>query len=215
MTAHLPSTPHADPVHRPEAEATGCPAFAQVRRRDRAVEDEAWIGQLLRRSPVGTLAMVEDGQPMVNTNIFVFEAASHAIYLHTARRGRTPDRIAEDPAPVPATFTAFEMGRLLPSDEAVHFSTEYASVVVTGTITPLRGADALRALDLLMAKYAPHLTPGDDYRPADDRDLARTQVGALRITSWSGKRKAADEAFAGAYRFEELCLPRLVDRAVG
>lgn len=44
--------------------------FNQVRRRDRAVEDEAWIEQLLERIPFGSLSTIFNGQPFINTNIF-------------------------------------------------------------------------------------------------------------------------------------------------
>src|SRR5262245_35498164 len=46
------------------------PPRAQVRRQDRAVTDEGWIRELLKRAPYGTLATVRDGQPFVNMNIF-------------------------------------------------------------------------------------------------------------------------------------------------
>ena len=51
-----------------------------VRRADRAVEDEAWIKALLHRAPFGALATVEDDQPFINTNLFVYDEAAHAIF---------------------------------------------------------------------------------------------------------------------------------------
>src|SRR5690606_7449645 len=101
----------------------------QVRRRDRAVDDEAWIRAFLHRAPVGVLATVHDGQPFLNPNLFVYDEAAHALYFHTARAGRTPANLS---APAPVCFSASEMGRLLPAPEALHFSVEFASVVVFG-----------------------------------------------------------------------------------
>ena len=42
------------------------PEWVPVRRRDRAVLDEAWVRALLHRAAVGTLGTVRDGQPFVN-----------------------------------------------------------------------------------------------------------------------------------------------------
>ena len=65
-----------------------------VRRSDRAVEDDSWIQAFLQRAPVGILATASDGQPFINSNLFVYDRAAHAIYMHTARTGRTASRPA-------------------------------------------------------------------------------------------------------------------------
>lgn len=67
-----------------------------VRRRDRAVEDEAWIKALLRRASLGVLATVYEGQPFLNSNLFVYDETSHVIYMHTASVGRTKANIEAD-----------------------------------------------------------------------------------------------------------------------
>ncbi len=171
----------------------------QVHRRDRAVEDEAWIRALLRRAPVGTLATVSDGQPFLNSNLFVYDEAAHAIYLHTARVGRTRANVEADER---VCFSTFEMGRLLPAAEALEFSVEYAGVTVFGRGAIVTDRDeAKAALQLLLDKYAPHLYPGRDYRPVTDQELARTAVYRIQIDSWSGKRKEASEDFPGAFQF--------------
>ena len=64
-------------------------AIDEVRRKDRAVDDERWIVELLRRAAVGALATVYEGQPFINENIFVYDEGERVIYLHTARVGRT------------------------------------------------------------------------------------------------------------------------------
>jgi nitroimidazol reductase NimA-like FMN-containing flavoprotein (pyridoxamine 5'-phosphate oxidase superfamily) len=98
-------------------------APAEVRRRDRAVADDAWIRAVLAAAPYGTLATAHDGRPFLNANLFVYDAERHAVYLHTARVGRTAanvDAAGMDGAPV--CFGVFRMGRLLPADEALEFS---------------------------------------------------------------------------------------------
>ncbi|MBK8025508.1 MAG: pyridoxamine 5'-phosphate oxidase family protein [Chloroflexi bacterium] len=169
-----------------------------VRRSDRAVQDEAWIEEFLNSAPMGVLATVYDGQPFVNSNLFVYDAARHALYTHTARVGRTRANVEGDEH---VSFTATQMGRLLPADEALEFSVEYSSVVVFGRGRVIEGEDAERALQLLLDKYFPHLKPGRDYRPIMPDELARTSVFCVDIESWSGKRKKVGEDFPGAFLY--------------
>lgn len=168
-----------------------------VRRADRAVTDEEWIKDRLRSAPYGTLATVYDGQPFVNTNIFVYDEADQAIYIHTAWVGRTRTNIEHDGR---VCFTVTEMGRLLPADTALEFSVEYSSVVVFGHARILEDrAEAARALQKLLDKYFPHLRPGEHYRLIQDDELKRTSVYRIDIDSWSGKRKAVKDDFPGAF----------------
>ncbi|NIR46400.1 MAG: pyridoxamine 5'-phosphate oxidase family protein [Gemmatimonadetes bacterium] len=175
-----------------------------MRRHDRAQSDE-WIRAFLHSGSWGALATIADGQPFINTNLYVYDEENGAIYLHTARSGRTRTNL-EGGAPV--CFSVSEMGRILPTDTALDFSVEYAGVTVFG-----RGAvveedeEKFRALQLLMDKYAPQLEPNRDYRPPNQAELDRTSVYRIEIESWSGKmnRKAAD--FPGAYDYEDQRRP--------
>ena len=171
----------------------------QVRRADRAVTDDAWIVDLLQRAPIGALATVSDGQPFINSNLFVYDAGAHVIYMHTARIGRTQGNVE---AYERVCFSVSEMGRLLPADEALEFSVEYAGVVVFGRAAIIEGDDAEHGLQLLLDKYFPHLQPGRDYRPIVPEELKRTSVYRIEIDSWSGKQKEVGE-FPGAFLYGE------------
>lgn len=177
-------------------------AITHIRRQDRAVTDEAWIRAFLHRAAVGTLATVFEERPFLNTNLFAYDEAAHAIYMHTARTGRTPTNIQ---AGGPICFTSSEMGRLLPAKEALEFSVEYASVVVFGTAVLIDDpAEAEHGLQLLLDKYAPHLKPGQDYRPIMPDELKRTAVFRINIEQWSGKQKKVTHDFPGAYFYEDV-----------
>ena len=168
-----------------------------VRRSDRAVGDEAWITAFLHRAPVGVLATVSGDQPFINSNLFVYDEAGNAIYLHTARKGRTRDNIEADRR---VCFHVYEMGRLLPADEALEFSVEYGGVTVFGRASVVSDREEARTwLQSLLDKYAPHLRPGEHYRPIIDDELARTTVMRIDIDSWSGKRKQVADDFPGAF----------------
>ena len=172
-----------------------------MRRSDRSVEDEAWIKQFLTHAAVGTLATVYEGQPFINTNLFIYDEPAHAIYTHTARVGRTRANVDLHQQ---VCFSIMEMGRLLPAPEALEFSVEYAGVTVFGTAAVVEDNDeATRVLQLMLDKYAPHLKPGDDYRPPVEEELKRTAVYRIAIDEWSAKKKEVAADFPGAFWYPD------------
>lgn len=173
----------------------------EVRRSDRAVQEESWIKTLLHNSAVGYLATVYKDQPFINSNLYVYDEENHAIYMHTASKGRTQVNVDNSQK---VCFTVTEMGRLLPADVALEFSVEYAGVVVFGTAVIIQDhTEAADALQKLLDKYAPHLKPGRDYRPVIAEELKRTAVYRINIDSWSGKKKEVAADFPGAFYFGE------------
>lgn len=174
---------------------------AQVRRSDRAVDDDGWIRAALHDAAFGHLATVHEGQPFINSNLFVYDEEAGAIYMHTARRGRTRANLERDKS---VCFTVSEMGRLLPADVALEFSVEYRSVVIFGRASIVRDeAEATGALQQLLDKYFPHLEAGRDYRPPVPGELKRTSVYRIVIDEWSGKKKEVDD-FPGAFFYGDF-----------
>jgi nitroimidazol reductase NimA-like FMN-containing flavoprotein (pyridoxamine 5'-phosphate oxidase superfamily) len=179
-----------DPINEP---------IHQVRRKDRA-KDDAWIGQFLKQAPSAVVATVCEGRPFTNTNLFVYDEPSHAIYFHTSKVGRVFHNVTQDGQ---VCLTAHRIGRLLPADTALEFSVEYSSVVVFGRAHVVNDeAEAERALQKLLDKYFPHLQPGQNYRPITPEELRRTAVYRIDIESWSGKQKKADPDFPGAFLYD-------------
>jgi nitroimidazol reductase NimA-like FMN-containing flavoprotein (pyridoxamine 5'-phosphate oxidase superfamily) len=176
-----------------------------VRRRDRAKGDP-WIRAFLHAAPYGFLATVGDeGQPYLNSNIFVYDEGRHCIYLHTNRTGRTRDNVDRHQK---VSFSAAAMGRLLPAAEALEFSVEYAGVVVFGVGRVVEEEDeATHALRILLEKYAPHLRYGEDYRHVTADELKRTAVFRVDIETWSGKQKEVAADFPGAFDLPVPALP--------
>ena len=173
----------------------------QIRRADRAVDDENWIREFIQAAPFGVLATQWEGQPFINSNIYVYDEARHAIYLHTARSGRTRANVD---AHSPVCFSVSAMGRLLPAAEALKFSVEYSGVTVFGAAAVVTDeAEAVAALRQLLEKYFPHLRYGRDYRRVTPEELRRTTVYRIDISAWSGKRKQVDADFPGAFHFPE------------
>ncbi len=171
-----------------------------IRRSDRAVDDDAWIKAFLRREAVGTLATADEGQPFINSNLYVYDETRHCIYMHTANVGRTRANIEHNPQ---VCFSIMTMGRLLPAAEALEFSVEYSGVVVFGDAVVVDDeAEAIDGLQQLLDKYAPHLKPGTDYRPPIAEELKRTAVYRINIREWSGKKKVVDDDFPGAFWYQ-------------
>ncbi len=170
--------------------------LTRPRRTDRALEDDRAIEALLHRLPVGFLALTDGDQPYINSNLFWFDAAARRIYFHTAGIGRTRHIVEHNPR---ACFSTAEMGRLLPADTALEFSTEYASVVAFGRVRLVEEeAEQRHGLQGLLDKYFPDLRPGVHYRPIIEEELARTSVYAFEIDAWSGKQKPTPEPPQGA-----------------
>ena len=178
---------------------------SKVRRSDRGMEDDGWIAAFLHEAHYGYLATSDDGQPFINSNLFAFDEARRCLYLHTARLGRTRSNVDEGGDDgVPVCFGVSKMGRLLPADEALEFSVEYAGVTVFGAACVVTDpAEQRHGLQLLLDKYFPHLRPERDYRPIVDEELKRTSVFRVDIREWSGKRKQEGE-FPGAFSIDDL-----------
>jgi nitroimidazol reductase NimA-like FMN-containing flavoprotein (pyridoxamine 5'-phosphate oxidase superfamily) len=183
---------------------TGEPAgrvYSDVRRGDRAVDDDAWIAEMLRTAPFAALATVSDGQPFINNNLFAFDEAARAIYMHTAQLGRTRSNVEGHSR---CCFSVSRMGRLLPHETALGMSVEYASVVVFGRARVVEDASEREmALQRLLDKYFARLRPGVDYRSITPQELAITTVYRIDIDEWSGKRKQVEPDFPGAFLFGE------------
>lgn len=170
-----------------------------VRRADREMTDEAWIVEMLHKTPIGVLASVHDGQPFINSNLFFYDAEQHVLYFHTAQVGRTRANIEADRR---VCFSVMEMGRLLPAPEALEFSVEYAGVVVFGEASLVEDEDEGKAaLQNLLDKYFPHLVADEHYRSTTAEELKRTTVYRVQINSWSGKRKKVADDFPGAFLY--------------
>lgn len=176
-----------------------------VRRRDRSKTDE-WARRFIAEAPFGFVATVGDGgQPFLNSNLFVYDADRHCIYVHTHRTGRTRDNMETAEKVV---FSAAVMGRLLPAPEALEFSVEYAGVTAFGRGSVVEDeGEAKAALQMLLDKYAPHLEAGRDYRPTTDDELERTAVYRIEIETWSGKQKEVEEDFPGAFDLPPFPVP--------
>ncbi|WP_255192345.1 pyridoxamine 5'-phosphate oxidase family protein [Natronobeatus ordinarius] len=175
-----------------------------IRYRGKAVDDSAWIVEFLAGQETGVLGLVDEDEPHLVTQLFVYDEDEGAIYVHGARAGRTHD-VVEREGSLRACFTTSDSGRYIPADEPVNFTVEYASVVAYGDVDLLEGrAEKRRVLEAFMEKFAPHLTPGEDYEEMSEESIDRTAVYRLDVARWSGKEGEKPPAYPGAYDLEAV-----------
>jgi nitroimidazol reductase NimA-like FMN-containing flavoprotein (pyridoxamine 5'-phosphate oxidase superfamily) len=159
----------------------------RLRRHDRAMPSDREIEALLHKAQVGFIATSVSDQPYINPNLFWFDAAARRVYFHTATEGRTLSNIERNSQ---VCFCVAEMGKLLPADTAIEFSTEYASVIIFGETRVVKRYDEKRfGLQGLLDKYFPDLHAGEDYHPITSDELDETAVYTIEIDAWSGKQK--------------------------
>jgi hypothetical protein len=170
-----------------------------VRRQDRQKKDDDWMKAFIRRAPFCAIGTVFEQQPFVHTNIFVYDEEKHAIYLHTARTGRTRFNIQHHQE---VCFSISEMGRLLPAKVALEFSVEYRGITAFCTASIVENPEEEeRVLKLLLEKYCPQFKYGEDYRAVTPEELQRTTVFRLDIRDWTGKEKREREDFPLAFYY--------------
>jgi uncharacterized protein len=164
----------------------------QYQRLPEYTRDETWMCQFLRRCEVGHLAHSRRNQPFVTPTNFWFDEEHQRIIFHSNIAGRLRDNLTHNPK---VCLEASEYGRFLPANTALEFSTQYRSVMVFGRVEILQDDTEKReALYGILKKYFPNMTPGKEYRPITDQELARTTVYELKIESWSAKENWNEQA---------------------
>jgi hypothetical protein len=76
-------------IAKKNAEIYNDPQLNRVRRKERAVTDDAWIKALLRRGAFGTIATVAGEQPFMNAHNYVYDEGRNCIYFHATRASAT------------------------------------------------------------------------------------------------------------------------------
>lgn len=176
-------------------------ASDEIRYQGKAVHDEQWILDFMDEQQSGVLGLVNGSKPHLVTQLFVYNHDDSSIYLHGAENGVAYE-IVETNQPTPASFTTSRMGRYIPAEQPVNFTVEYASVVANGTITLIDAATKRGVLEQVMEKYAPHLTPGEDYNVISQESIDRTAVYQLEVDSWTAKKGKKDPDHPGAYNLD-------------
>jgi len=163
---------------------------SEVRREKSAIQNEEWIKSLLTRTPIATIASVNQDQAFATPISFVYVEDKNAIYFHGAKVGRLRANIDLYPQ---VSVNVFEMGQLVPDEKAVEFGLDYQSVTIFGKANEQTDkTDILLGLEALMEKFFYMYESGKDYSPIQTEDLIRTGVYKIEIDEWSGKELTSD-----------------------
>lgn len=141
--------------------------------------------EILKNGDHGILSMVtpEGGAYGVPINYF-YDQADHSIYLHCGKAGKKIDCLKANPR---VSFTVIGSQRIIEE----HFTTEFESVIVTGTASFLEGSDEKREK---LRGLCDAITPGGASRRDEVVERYLTAVNIIKITvdQISGK-KSVDE----------------------
>jgi len=153
---------------------------SEVRRRDRLLDEERAVA-LLRQAEWGVLSMCDtEGAPYGLPLNYVWDGDS-SVYFHCAPEGRKLRCLDHEQR---VSFCVVGCVNLLPSQ----FTTEYESIVLTGTVARhLDDEEKRHALELLLDKLSPDdKAVGMKYASGS---FHRVEILRLNIDSWSGKCK--------------------------
>ena len=161
-------------------------------RKPEYTRNDDWIRALLRRGEIARIAHVSGEQPFISPTNYWFDEEHHQLVFHSSQVGRRRANLEKNPL---VCVEVSEIGRKLPSNNAVEFNIQYRSVLVFGKVVFLEEKeDKLRGLYGLLGSNYPELKPGKDYKPITDKDLIGTNVYVVKIESWSGKEHWLEQA---------------------
>lgn len=151
-----------------------------MRRSEKQITDRAELEAIIRHCPTCRLGLSDDGHPYIVPLSFGFDGT--ALYFHSAKAGRKME-ILERNNRVCVEFDITE--GVIPAEAACDWGARYRSVIGLGTAELVEDpSEKRRALDLLMAHYA----PGTFTYP--DAMVARTAIVKVTFESLSGKQSA-------------------------
>lgn len=158
----------------------GSPSLMPMRRSDRAILRREDILRVLDSCAVMHLGLCRDGQPYVVPLNFGWEEIDGQlfIYFHGAGAGKKQDWIAGG-ANCFVTFTGGSA--IVPGPDACDWSANFASVMVSGFVSPLDDEEQkLHGLDLVMRHCGFEGQP--QYSASSLRATRVWQIKALEVT---------------------------------
>ncbi len=152
----------------------------EPRRTERRMKTSKDMEILLKRMPVGRLAVVtEDGPYVVAVNYVFFEGS---IYFHSSQTGRKMEALHADPR---VCFLVDEVGPQVLWDQGCGISQVYKSVICFGKAELVEApSEKRRVFEKMVQKYVPSSYP---VSPLTDQNIQRAAVVRIAIESMSGK----------------------------
>lgn len=150
-----------------------------MRRKEKEITDPEEIASVIARAAFCHLAMCDGDRPYVVPLSYGFDG--EAFYFHSAPAGRKIDALGRNPEVCIALETDVALVR---GEKACRFGAGFRSVIAFGRAETIDAPEAKRrALDLIMAHYA----PGEAFE-YDAATLARTRIIRVVVSRMTGKR---------------------------
>lgn len=151
---------------------------------ERSVPEQA--AHILAAGHVAHVGFELDGQPFILPFSYHFDLRQpEMLYLHGSRGSRTLQALTGG-ARVCVTVTLLD--GLVYSRDALHHSMNYRSVVCFGRAQAIEcEEEKQRVLTGMITRYFGGRTAPRDYENASPKELAATQMLAVRIEEWSAK----------------------------
>jgi hypothetical protein len=152
------------------------------RKRERGSYDREAIDAILDEALIAHLGIVlPDGQPLVIPTLHA--RCGDVVYCHGSSASRTLKTLAGG---APACLTVSLLDGLVLARSAMHHSANYRSVILMGTATPVRDADAkMAAFEAIVEALVPGRWP--HVRPPTELEMRATEVLAIGIDEASAK----------------------------
>ena len=153
----------------------------ELRRKERTMNTSREMELLLKRMPVGRLAvMTEDGPYIVALNYLFLEGS---IYFHSAQAGRKIEALRADSR---VCFLVDDVGPQVLWEHGCGISQIYRSVICFGKAELVGGpVEKRRILERMVRKFVPAKHP---LSPLKDQNIKRTAVVKIVVESMSGKK---------------------------
>jgi nitroimidazol reductase NimA-like FMN-containing flavoprotein (pyridoxamine 5'-phosphate oxidase superfamily) len=149
-----------------------------LRRADREIADRKEIEDILRKSTVCRLALIDAGRPYLVPLCFGYDAG--VLYFHSAPAGRKIDLLKQNRT-VCFEFDADTLA--VPADTSCGWTMRYRSVIGYGVAGFVEDPGEKRAaLDIIMRQYA------EGTHEYSDESLRKTAVIKVEIREISGKK---------------------------
>jgi len=159
----------------------------EVRRKDRVMESEQQMKQVLEQAAVGRLALVTGTGPYVIPVNFLF--LDGAIYIHCAQAGRKFEALKADGR---ACFEVDEAGPQVLSARGCGISQLYRSVLCFGNARFVEDpAEKRGILSRMIEKYVPS---SYTVSPMNEENLANTALVKIAVETMTGKAQSLSPA---------------------
>ncbi len=150
-----------------------------MRRQEKEINDPGLVSEILSKSSVCRLGLVEDGEAYIVPVNYAFKDGT--IYIHSAVEGRKIDILKRNPM---VTFEIELLSETVRSEVACRWGTKYRSVMGKGTVKLHRDKGSkVACFNLLMEKYGPGFAAA-----YDESALDKALVIELTIEYCTGKQ---------------------------